>query len=97
MTGLRRVPVLAWRRVLGGWDASPTRRRLVLVVLPALGWSYCGTSDDHGWQNREFNAELARLGVAHHFFELPGTRTWRLWRGTMPQALVTASERLSHG
>lgn len=75
----------------------------VVVAAPRLRaartyiWFYCGASDELAGQDRDFNAELADLGIAHHFFELPGTHTWRLWRSAMPQALITASERLSHG
>jgi len=60
-------------------------------------WFYCGASDELAGQDRGFATELATLGVAHSFFELPGTHTWRLWRSTMSQALIAASERLSHG
>jgi enterochelin esterase-like enzyme len=75
----------------------------VVVAAPLLRadrtyiWFYCGASDELAGQDRDFNAELADLGVAHYFFELPGTHTWQLWRDTMPQALITASEKLSHG
>ncbi len=60
-------------------------------------WFYCGASDPLAVQNRSFAAELRALGVAHRFFEVPGSHSWRLWRGQMPQALITASEWLSHG
>jgi enterochelin esterase-like enzyme len=35
--------------------------------------------------------------VAHHFFLAPGKHSWSLWRALMPQALITASDHLSHG
>jgi len=60
-------------------------------------WFYCGASDSLARQNRSFAAELRALGIAHRFFVIPGTHSWRLWRGQMPQALITASARLSHG
>jgi enterochelin esterase-like enzyme len=60
-------------------------------------WFYSGARDWLSAQNRAFAAELATLGVAHHFFESPGKHNWRLWRGLMPQALITASDQLSHG
>jgi len=75
----------------------------VVVAAPRLRaartyiWFYCGSADEDAGQNRAFAAELARLGVAHDFFELPGAHTWRLWRDTMPLSLVTASEHLRHG
>jgi enterochelin esterase-like enzyme len=68
-----------------------------LVAARTFIWFYCGASDELRGQNREFAAELTGLGVAHFFFEWPGTHTWRLWRELMPQALITASEHLSHG
>lgn len=60
-------------------------------------WFYCGASDPLAAQNRSFAAELRALGIAHQFFVVPGAHSWRLWRGQMAQALITASERLSYG
>jgi enterochelin esterase-like enzyme len=60
-------------------------------------WFYSGTGDPLAAQNTAFAAELTRLGVPHRFFEAPGKHNWRLWRGLMPQALITASGQLSHG
>jgi enterochelin esterase-like enzyme len=60
-------------------------------------WFYCGNRDPLAAQNRAFAAELTGLGITHRFFEVPGTHNWALWRGQMSQALVTASEHLSHG
>jgi enterochelin esterase-like enzyme len=60
-------------------------------------WFYSGSTDPLAAQNRAFAAQLTALGVAHHFFESAGGHSWRLWRGQMPQALITASEHLSHG
>jgi len=75
----------------------------VITVAPRLVgagtyiWFYCGKSDELAGQNRDFDAELTSLGIAHHFFERPGTHNWALWRALMPQALIGASEHLSHG
>jgi enterochelin esterase-like enzyme len=60
-------------------------------------WFYCGSGDPLVGQNRAFAAELRGLGIAHQFFVVPGSHTWVLWRGQLAQALITASERLSHG
>ena len=60
-------------------------------------WFYSGARDSLSAQNTAFAAELTRLGVAHRFFEAPGKHNWRLWRALMPQALITASDHLSHG
>lgn len=60
-------------------------------------WFYIGSADPLAAQNRAFAAELTTLGVAHHFYVLPGKHSWGLWRSQMSQALLTASGRLSHG
>jgi enterochelin esterase-like enzyme len=60
-------------------------------------WFYSGARDSLAPQNRAFDAKLAALGVAHHYFLAPGRHNWQLWRGLMPQALITASDHLSHG
>jgi S-formylglutathione hydrolase FrmB len=73
---------------------------LAAARLRAAGiyiWFYCGTSDELAAQNHNFSVKLTILGIAHHFFERPGTHTWRLWRELMPLALITASGHLSHG
>jgi enterochelin esterase-like enzyme len=72
----------------------------VAPQLAAAGtyiWFYCGKSDELAGQNQAFDAELTSLGLAHDFFERPGTHNWALWRALMPQALITASEHLRHG
>jgi enterochelin esterase-like enzyme len=60
-------------------------------------WFYSAAGDPLSRQNRAFSAELSALGVAHHYFQTPGKHNWALWRRFMPQALITASARLSHG
>jgi enterochelin esterase-like enzyme len=60
-------------------------------------WFYSGASDSLAPQNRAFGAQLATLGVAHQYFLAPGRHNWQLWRGLMPQALITASDHLRHG
>jgi enterochelin esterase-like enzyme len=58
-------------------------------------WFYIGSRDRLLAQNRAFAVELKTLGVAHHFFEVPGSsHSWWLWRDQMRQALITASEHL---
>ena len=74
----------------------------VLLVAPQLIadgtyiWFYCGKSDGLAGQNRDFSTELTLLGIAHDFFERPGSHDWALWRSQMSQALITASEHLHH-
>jgi len=73
--------------------------RSVSSALRASGtylWFYSGSSDPLAWQNRAFAAELASLGIAHHFYTAPGSHTWGLWRGQTRQALIAASEHLRH-
>lgn len=87
------------RRVLA-YNSPATRVTAVAARLRASRtyfWFYTGTSDRLAAQNRAFAAELARLGLAHHFFEVRGKHDWLLWRSQMPQALITASEHLGDG
>jgi enterochelin esterase-like enzyme len=80
---------------------SPAKQ--IFSVAPQLRhdrtyiWFFIGATDPLSAQNRAFAGKLTALGVAHHFFEPPGTHNWRLWRSQMSQALITASEHLSHG
>jgi putative tributyrin esterase len=60
-------------------------------------WFYCGTHDYLNSQNAAFSAELTTLGIPHDYFTWPGTHNWKLWRALLPEALITASEQLSHG
>lgn len=60
-------------------------------------WFYSGATDPLSAQNRAFAAQLTALGVAHKYFVVPGRHNWSLWRRLMPQALITASDHLSHG
>jgi enterochelin esterase-like enzyme len=60
-------------------------------------WFYSGSNDSLTAQNVAFAAKLSALGLPHHFFLAPGKHNWRLWRPFVPQALITASEQLSHG
>ena len=80
---------------------SPARQ--VVTAAPQLRaghayiWFYNGAGDALSGQNRSFAAELTALGAAHHFFLAPGKHSWSLWRALMPQALIAASDHLSHG
>jgi len=60
-------------------------------------WFYIGSSDPLLSQNRAFAAELARLGIDHHFFVVSGGHTWRLWRAHTYEALSVAVRRLTGG
>ncbi len=74
----------------------------VISVAPQLRanhtyiWFYIGLGDSLARQNAAFASELAGLGVAYHFYEQPGSHSWRLWRSQMAQALITASGHMSH-
>jgi enterochelin esterase-like enzyme len=60
-------------------------------------WFYSAVTDSVSAQNRTFAAQLTALGVAHRYFQVSGRHNWSLWRRLMPQALITASDHLSHG
>ena len=59
-------------------------------------WFYSGTTDRLRGQNRAFEAELARLGIAHRFFLVSGGHDWGLWRGEASLALLAAATHLAH-
>jgi enterochelin esterase-like enzyme len=85
----------SWQRLAYNSPASS-----VISVAPQLLadhtyiWFYIGARDSLASQNSAFAAELTALGVPHHFFEKPGSHSWRLWRSQMAQALITASDHL---
>ncbi|HEY6278975.1 MAG TPA: alpha/beta hydrolase-fold protein [Streptosporangiaceae bacterium] len=92
--------IFGYGRRLLRYNSPAYQVSLAAARLQAAGtyvWFYCGTSDKLAAQNQRFSAELTGLGIAHHFFEWPGTHTWRLWRELIPRALITASRHLSHG
>jgi enterochelin esterase-like enzyme len=59
-------------------------------------WFYTGRSDGLARQNRAFAAQLASLGIAYHFYTVPGGHSWGLWRDQIGRALIAASEHLRH-
>jgi enterochelin esterase-like enzyme len=63
----------------------------------AYVWFYTGKEDSLRKSNLRFNAELNRLHVAHHFFQVSGGHNWALWRTNAWQAVQVASARLAHG
>ncbi len=85
---------------LRGYNSPALQAPLVAPQLRASHtyiWFYSGARDRLSLQNRAFAAQLSSLGVAHQFFVAPGKHNWALWRRHMAQALITASEHLSHG
>lgn len=60
--------------------------------LPALFFDV-GRDDPYADQNRAFDAELTRLGVAHHFAEEPGAHTWQYWTRHVPLSLAWMASR----
>ena len=84
--------VLARNSPLETVDAvAPGLRRAHTYV-----WFYSGTTDRLRGQNRDFEAELARLGVAHRYFLVRGGHNWGLWRGEASLALLAAATHLAH-
>jgi S-formylglutathione hydrolase FrmB len=77
--------------------------RWITAVAPQVraahtyAWFYSGSTDSLSPQNAAFAAQLSALGVPHTFFLAPGKHNWGLWRTYMPQALIAASDHLSHG
>lgn len=59
-------------------------------------WLYSGKSDKLRFQNQQFAAELARLHLAHRYFETTGGHNWALWRAEAAHSYLVASRRL-HG
>jgi len=59
-------------------------------------WFYSGTTDRLRDQNKDFAAQLARLGIAHRFFLVRGGHNWGLWRGEASLALLAATTHLGH-
>jgi enterochelin esterase-like enzyme len=57
-------------------------------------WLYSGRSDKLRLQNQTFARELARLHVAHRYFETAGGHTWALWRKEAAAAYQAAAGRL---
>jgi enterochelin esterase-like enzyme len=96
-----RIPAIFGRSATGLTYNSPAK--WITTAAPQVRadhtyvWFYSGTRDPLAPQNRAFAAQLAALGVAHQFFLAPGRHNWQLWRGLIPQALITASDHLSHG
>ncbi len=56
------------------------------TALPAL-YADVGTDDGLLDQNRAFDWELTRLGIAHEYHEYPGAHTWRFWNDHVRQSL----------
>jgi enterochelin esterase-like enzyme len=57
-------------------------------------WFYSGSTDPLRRQNAAFARELARVGVAHRYFEVYGGHNWALWRDNARNAYLVAASRL---
>jgi enterochelin esterase-like enzyme len=57
-------------------------------------WFYSGQSDTFRTENAAFAARLARAGIAHHFFIVPGRHDWRLWRDNAAASIAAAERRI---
>lgn len=79
---------LAWR----ARDPQIMAERLTARVvrgearMPALRFDI-GVSDTWTPQNRDLDAALTRLGVAHTYEEFDGAHTWDYWRAHLPRSL----------
>ena len=67
-------------------------------VLPHLDppviYFDCGADDESAAENREFDAMLTKLGVAHTYHEFPGTHDWKYWRTHLPASLEAVTARM---
>ena len=72
-------------------SAAPLLRRAGTYV-----WFYSGTTDRLRHQNRSFDGELERAGIAHRFFLVRGGHNWALWRGEASRAMLAAAGHLAH-
>ena len=61
---------------------------------PPVIYFDCGADDESAAQNREFDALLTRLGVAHGYHEFPGTHDWKYWRTHLPASLEAVTVRM---
>jgi len=52
-----------------------------------LFWIACGVDDFLLQRNRQFDAELDRLNITHHYIETEGGHSWPVWRGYLPKFL----------
>jgi enterochelin esterase-like enzyme len=77
---------------------SPTleldRSAPALRTAHTFVWFYSGADDRLLGQNAAFSRELARAGIAHHFYVLRGGHDWALWRSQAFRALLAASRHL---
>jgi enterochelin esterase-like enzyme len=58
-------------------------------------WFYSGSDDRLLGQNRQFAADLRRLGIPHRFLIRRGGHNWALWRGNAAVALLAAARHLA--
>ena len=86
-TGLQR-----WRDMDPAHVAEQLVRRGARV--PALFFD-CGRDDGFVDQNRAFDAELTRLGIAHSYAEWPGAHTWRYWNAHVRESLAWMGRRIA--
>jgi S-formylglutathione hydrolase FrmB len=87
-----------WGNDLARWrkmDPAHAAEELVRGrrAVPALFFD-CGSDDGLVDQNRAFDAELTRLGVAHSYHEWPGAHTWRYWNAHARESLAWMAERI---
>lgn len=54
----------------------------------------CGVDDDLLPYNRELDAHLTQIGLAHHYAEHPGAHTWDYWDEHVREALAQHAEVL---
>jgi S-formylglutathione hydrolase FrmB len=55
----------------------------------------CGREDGLVDQNRAFDWELTRLGIAHSYAEWPGAHTWRYWSAHVPESMSWMARQIA--
>jgi hypothetical protein len=75
--------------------AAPDRSCRWRPAPPARASGLLGFDDRLLGQNRQFAADLGRLGIPHRFLIRRGGHNWALWRGNAAVALLAATRHLA--
>jgi enterochelin esterase-like enzyme len=101
--GLSSITELEQMRLFGAAvpDVAADVDRSVLAAarahrdtLPPL-WLECGDADLLVDANRRLHADLTAEGIAHEWFERPGTHEWAYWRAHLATALEYVVDQLA--
>ena len=85
-----------WRSIFGfdlqsAEELAGTKHDLFALTTaqkqPPYIYMWCGTEDALIHINREYDAHLTKLGIAHTFLTSPGNHTWKYWDEHLLNAL----------